>query len=112
MFSNNAKMIAKSLLTLTVPSQAFQDYSKRVLDNSTLPKDTINQWEWLDVNTMGLKRKFAPRREDSEGEEGPMLMLDTETRRPTRWELDNLTEKYSICEATANQVSVACFVFL
>ena len=34
---------------------------------------------------MGLKRKFAPRREDSEGEEGPMLMLETEARRPARW---------------------------
>ena len=40
MFSNNAKIIAKFLLTLTVPSQ---DYSKRVPDNSTLPKDTLNQ---------------------------------------------------------------------
>ena len=43
---------------------------------------------------MGLKRKFAPRREDSEGEEGPMLMLETEARRPTRFDIDFLDDHF------------------
>ena len=43
---------------------------------------------------MGLKRKFAPRREDSEGEEGPMLMLETEARRPTRSDIDFLDHNF------------------
>ena len=73
------------------PPVTAQKTSKNFSDspgNLALSKGTIVTKEaviWCEEEKMGLKRKFAPRREDSEGEEGPMLMLEPEARRPTRW---------------------------